>query len=138
MTWRGRCSSTLRTCCANGSLKFRRTATCNLAILGGGKIVLDITAGKATWNRYPVEPLPYATEAKLWIENQLEARKIAHDQLVGASLIVDYAVRVAPSATEGIFQTGTFEFSCTGAIMSPDREYIANLKAVKIWGLMPV
>jgi hypothetical protein len=78
----------------------------NLAILGGGRIVLDITAGKATWNRYPVEPLPYATEAKLWIENQLAARKIAHDQLVGASLIIDYGVRVAPSATEGIFQTG--------------------------------
>lgn len=110
----------------------------NLALFGGGTVVMDIWASKDTCNRYPIDPLPYAADAKTWICDQLKERNIPPEQLVGARLTVDYTVSISRKVPDIPFPVGAFDFCCTGSITSPDREYTATLNATKTWGLMQV
>ena len=55
----------------------------NLLILGGGTLVLDITGRKATINRGPVEPLPYAEWARTWLAEQMEKHNTRLRNLLG-------------------------------------------------------
>jgi hypothetical protein len=106
----------------------------NLVILGGGTLALDIIGRKATCNRYPVQPLPYSEDARGWLESQMKTRKIPTDELIGASLIVEYVVDLSRWQSDPI-PVAKFDFACTGSITSPDRQYTSVLKAEKTWGL---
>jgi hypothetical protein len=109
----------------------------NLAILGGGTLVLDIIGQKATCNRYPVDPLPYCDTARDWLFSQLQDRRIPINELSGASLAVEYSVNL--SWVPGVpYAKARFDFACTGSISSPDRQYTSVLKAQKDWGLYTV
>jgi hypothetical protein len=96
----------------------------NLVLLGGGTLALDIVTRKATCNRYPIEPLPYAADARGWLDSQMTKQNIPIEELVGASLVVEYVV--------------SLDFACTGSISSPDRLYTSALKAEKVWALYTV
>ena len=107
----------------------------NLTILGGGKLVLDITGRKATCNRYPVEPLPYSEDARIWLEAQMQKHGIPMSQLVGATLAVDYVVELSRRQDIPIMPIAKFNFNCTASIASPDRQYTSVLSAEKTWRL---
>jgi hypothetical protein len=107
----------------------------SLVLFGTGTLVLDLTAQRATWNRHPVDPLPYAEEARRWLYDQMEQRKIPVEQLVSASLVVEYVVELTRKLNYP-FPIAGFDFSCTGSIVSPDRQYTSAQKARKVWGLM--
>jgi hypothetical protein len=109
----------------------------NLVILGGGRLVLDIIGQKATCNRYPVTPLPYSEDARGWLESQMNGRKIPTDELIGASLIVEYAVDLSRKQNDPI-PVAKFDFACTASITSHDRQYTSILKAEKTWGLSTI
>ena len=106
----------------------------NLVILGGGTLVLDNIARKASCNRYPITPLPYAEDARSWIESQMKQRHIPTEELAGASLTVEYTVDLMRKQSDPI-PTAKFDFACTASIASPDRQYTAVLRAAKTWGL---
>jgi hypothetical protein len=106
----------------------------NLFLFGGGTLLLDLMARRATCNRYPIKPLPYAEDARRWIETQMVKREIPVEQLVGASLKVDYQI-VAFERTDMPYPSVTFQFACTGTIASPERVYTSELAATKRWGL---
>jgi hypothetical protein len=106
----------------------------NLVIFGGGTLVLDITGRKATLNRWPIEPLPYSEDARGWLQTQMQKRNIPTDELVVASLAVEYAVELTRKPNFPI-PSAKFQFVCTGSITSPDRQYTAALRAEKEWGL---
>jgi hypothetical protein len=108
-----------------------------LVILGGGTLVLDVMAAKATCNRYPVTPLPYSENARSWLDAQMKQRSIPDIELVGASLTVIYAVELSREPGDPI-PVATFDFSCTASIVSPDRTYNSEMKAQKRWGLATV
>lgn len=107
----------------------------NLVILGGGILILDIITGKATCNRYPVEPLPYSANARAWLKSQMEKRKIPVEELTGASLTVEYSVDLSRREPNDPIPTAKFNFSCTASITSPDRLYTSAMNAEKTWGL---
>jgi hypothetical protein len=109
----------------------------NLVLLGGGTLILDLIKRKATCNRYPVEPLPYAEDARGWLDSQMVKHKIPVEELVGASLAVEYAVEFSRKSNNP-FATAKFDFACTASIASPDRLYTSVLKAQKTWGLSTV
>ena len=109
----------------------------NLVILGSGTLVLDITGRKAAWNRYPIEPLPYSEDARVWLQTQMQDRKIPGNELVEASLLIEYVVDFTRKLNAPM-PSAKFQFACTGSIASPDRQYTAALKAEKEWGLGPV
>jgi hypothetical protein len=75
--------------------------------------VLDIIGQKATCNRYPVTPLPYSEDARGWLESQMKGRKIPTDELIGASLIVEYAVDLSRKQNDPI-PVGKFDSRCRG------------------------
>ena len=108
----------------------------NLFLFGNGTLVLDLMARRATWNRWPVSPLPYCDDARGWIESQMAKRRIPGEQLVGASLTVEYLVE--PQACKSPHPSATFDFACTALISSPDRRYTSELKVMKTWGLAQV
>jgi hypothetical protein len=109
----------------------------NLVLLGGGTLILDLMKRKATCNRYAITPLPYSEDARGWLDSQMVKRKIPIEELVGASLTVEYAVEFSPKSNIPI-PTAKFDFACTASIASPDRVYTSVLKAQKTWGLGPV
>lgn len=47
----------------------------NLYLYGGGRLVIDLMARTATCNRWPIAPLPYAEDARRWIEIQMGKHK---------------------------------------------------------------
>lgn len=106
----------------------------SLLILGGGTLELDITGQKATMNRYPVEPIPYAETARIWLNEQMAKHNIPLGELIRASLIIDYTVR-QEQKPDFPFPSAHFEFTCTGTIEASDRTYTAQLKENKTWGL---
>jgi hypothetical protein len=75
----------------------------NLVLLGGGTLVLDLVTRKAMCNRYAIEPLPYAEDARSWLDSQMVKRRIPIEELIGASLTVEYDVEFRP------------EFECSSA-----------------------
>ena len=110
----------------------------NLVLLGGGTLVLDIMVGKATCNRYPIEPLPYAADARGWLFSQMEKHKIPIEYLAGVSLAVEYVVSLSRKPELSIIPVAKFDFSCVGTISSSERVYTSVLKAEKVWGLSTV
>jgi hypothetical protein len=110
----------------------------NLALLGSGELVMDIMIGKATFNRYPIQPLPYAADARLWIEQQLEARAISPSEIVSVLLAVTYTVELQRKWQDFPILSATFEFSVKGMIGAPDRQYLSSMEAKKAWGLSQV
>jgi hypothetical protein len=110
----------------------------NLALLGGGILSLDIVTRKATCNRFPIEPLPYAADARGWLDSQMTERNIPIEELVGASLVVEYVVSLSRKPDIPVMPIANFHFACTGSISSPDRVYTSVLKAEKVWGLSTV
>jgi hypothetical protein len=110
----------------------------NLALLGGGTLVLDIMTPKATCNRYPIEPLPYAADARGWLDSQMAKQKIPIEELVGVSLTVEYVVNLSRKPDLSVTPIAKFDFSCIGSISSLDRLYTSTLKAEKVWGLSTV
>jgi len=109
----------------------------NLVLLGGGTLVLDLMTQKATCNRYPVEPLPYSEDARGWLDSQMAKCAIPVEELVGASLTVEYAVELSRKSNDPI-PIAKFDFACTASIASSDRLYTSALKAQKTWGLSTV
>jgi hypothetical protein len=107
----------------------------NLALLGGGTLVLDIMMHKAICNRYPIEPLPYSADARGWLDSQMAKRSIPLKELAGASLTVEYAVDLSRKPALPIMPIARFDFICTGSIAAPDRVYTAVLKRQTVWGL---
>jgi hypothetical protein len=65
-------------------------------------------------------------------------RNIPIEELVGASLVVEYAVTLSRKPENPVFPIAKFDFACTGSISSPDRLYTSALKAEKVWGLYTV
>jgi hypothetical protein len=110
----------------------------NLALLGGGTLVLDIMAHKASCNRYPIEPLPYSAEARNWLDSQMAKQKIPIEELVSALLTVEYAIDLSRKPDLPIMPVAKFDFVCTGSISTPDRVYTAVLKKRTVWGLSTV
>ena len=110
----------------------------NLTLLGGGMVVLDIVSGKATCNRFPIEPLPYCSDARAWLNSQMVKRKIPLVELAGASLTVEYQVQLSRKPDMPIYPVANFDFNCMGVISAPDRQYTSVLKAQKTWGLSQV
>lgn len=109
----------------------------NLALLGGGKLHLDITARRMTMDGFAENPLPYADDALRWLEGQIAKKGIPREQMVSAELEVNYTVVLTKHAHMPGF-SAAFDFSCTGSIVSPDRIYQSNLDAKQIWGLRQV
>jgi hypothetical protein len=107
----------------------------NLALFGGGTLVLDIIKHKAICNRCPIEPLPYSADALCWLDAQMAKQNIPVEELVGASLTVEYTVDLSRKPGLPVFPVARFELACTGSISAPDRVYTAVLKKQKIWGL---
>ena len=110
----------------------------NLVLLGGGTLALDIVTRKAICNRCPVEPLPYAADARGWLDSQMTKHNIPIEELVGASLVVEYVVSLSRKPENSVMPIAKFDFACTGSISSPDRVYTSVLKAEKVWGLSTV
>jgi hypothetical protein len=110
----------------------------NLVILGGGTLALDIIGRKTTCNRFPIETLPCSEDARSWLESQMKRRKFPADELIGASLIVEYVVDLSRKQSLLVMPVAKFDFACTGSITSPDRQYTSVLKAEKTWGLSTV
>src|ERR1700722_9477217 len=103
----------------------------NLALLGGGTLVLDIMAHKATCNRYPIEPLPYSADARSWVDSQMAKQNIPIEELISASLTVEYTLDISRRPDLPIFPVARFDFACTGSISSSDRVYTSVLNAQK-------
>jgi hypothetical protein len=99
---------------------------------------LDIVTRKAICNRCPVEPLPYAADARGWLDSQMTKQNIPIEELVGASLVVEYVVSLSRKPENPVMPIAKFDFACTGSISSPDRVYTSVLKAEKVWGLSTV
>jgi hypothetical protein len=110
----------------------------NLVLLGGGTLAMDIVAQKAICNRCPIEPLPYAADARTWLNSQMTKQNIPIEELVGASLVVEYVVSLSRKPENPVMPIAEFHFACTGSISSPDRVYASVLKAEKVWGLSTV
>jgi hypothetical protein len=110
----------------------------NLALLGGGELVMDVFGGKASFNRYPISPLPYASDARLWIEDQMERRSIAPSELVSASLVCMYTVELSRKWNDFPVLGAAFDFDLRAVIAAPDRQYVAAMTAAKAWGLSQV
>jgi hypothetical protein len=66
----------------------------NKALFGSGTLVMDIAMQRATFNRCPISPLPYSHDAQRWLYSQMQKRKIPIEELVRASLIVEYLVEM--------------------------------------------
>jgi hypothetical protein len=106
-----------------------------LAILGDGKLELNLSRWKATHNRAAISPLPYMNGAREWLEGRLAELEIPSGELVSAILTVDYTVYLYRRPPPIQWLNAQFDFSCTGVIRAPDREYLSNIKAKKEWGL---
>ena len=101
-----------------------------LAVLGDGKLELDLIAGKASHNRGAISPLPYMKETREWIECRLTELQIPSVELLSATLVAEYTVtlhRLPPLH----WLSAKFEFACTGIIRASDREYVSEMKANK-------
>jgi hypothetical protein len=68
----------------------------------------------------------------------MKRRKFPADELIGASLIVEYVVDLSRKQSLPVMPVAKFDFACTGSITSPDRQYTSVLKAEKTWGLSTV
>ncbi len=105
-----------------------------LAIMGHGKLVMDLVSHRAGHNRYPVSRLPYMEDARLWLQGRLWHHSIPNEQLQSAEVIVDYRVVLGRSHGDNHL-TGAFAFACLGRIGAPDRVYESTLTAEREWGL---
>jgi hypothetical protein len=94
-----------------------------MALFGGWTLVMDIAMQRATFNRCPISPLPYSHDAQSWLYSQMQKREIPIEELVQASLIVGYLVEMGRRSGMP-YPTAKVDFSCAGAIASPDRLYI--------------
>ncbi len=110
----------------------------NLVLLGGGILILDILTRKAMCNRCPVEPLPYSEDARNWLSSQMAKQNIPSEELIGATLTVEYTFDVSRKPNLPIMPVAKFDFDCAGSITSPDRAYVSVMKAQKTWGLSSV
>ncbi|KRR26865.1 hypothetical protein CQ14_32620 [Bradyrhizobium lablabi] len=109
----------------------------NLVLLGGGTLALDIVMRKATCNRCHIEPLPYAADARGWLDSQMTKQNIPIEELVGATLVVEYDVSLSRKPENPVLPMAKFHFACTGSISSPDRVYTSVLTE-KLWALHTV
>jgi len=105
----------------------------NLVIFGDGRLELEISAGIATHNRYPVRPLPYCDEMRRWLDKRLAVLQIPPAELTRAALFVDYKVKLNRRIPALI--DAEFDFVCIGIVVAPDREYTSSLTAQKSWGV---
>jgi hypothetical protein len=109
----------------------------NLAILGDGVLRLAITERNATHNGLAVEPLPFVEQSLSWIEARLAELDIPRADLQGASVTVDYKVRLSRKPGLG-FLCVDLALACSASVKAPDREYLSTLTAEKSWGLSSV
>lgn len=109
----------------------------DLAILGDGLLELFITDDRATHAGHAIEPLAFAPGWMTWAEGRLEALGIPRAELRSAVLQVDYKVALSRSPSLG-WLTARFEFQCTGIVSAVDRDYRAELRAERNWGLSQV
>jgi hypothetical protein len=110
----------------------------NLAILGDGTLVLAISEGRATHNGVAIEPLPYADEWRHWVAGRLDELRIPRGDLAAAELTVDYRVELRRSEAGLRWLAAQFDFRCSGVVAASDRDYRAELAAVKEWGFSQV
>lgn len=107
----------------------------NLALWGGGTLLLDIIGKRATFDDFPVKPLPYSAAALIWLDEQMVRRSIPREELSGAGLVVRYTVTMTLRSRGMPTPEASFSFLCVGSIVSPSRTYTSHLQAEKIWGL---
>jgi hypothetical protein len=112
----------------------------NLFLMGSGILELNIM-GEPSWFSYdgcsyPIEPLPYRSDARTWLDRRMAVHGIDASQLAGASLTVDYSLDVLPRKM--VFTVVRFDLRCIGTIDAPDRTYVAKLSAQRTWGLSTV
>lgn len=109
----------------------------NLFLLGSGILELNIMGGPSWFSydgcSYPIEPFPYCSDARTWLDRRMAVHGIDTSQLAGASLTVDCSVDVLPRKM--VFTIARFDLCCVGTIKSPDRSYTAKLSAQRTWGL---
>ena len=106
----------------------------NLAILGGGRLHLDILGGRATHNDLAIEPLPFAASWIEWAMGRMTELGIPSAELSGAALDVQYTVDLRRKPGLG-WLCADYDFSCTGSVVAPDKQYSSTLKAHREWGL---
>ena len=107
----------------------------NLALWGGGTLFLDIIGKRATFEDFPVTPLPYSVAALVWLEEQMVRMSIPREELSGAELMVRYTVTMTLRSRGMPMPEASFSFSCVGSVVSTNRTYTSNLQAEKVWGL---
>lgn len=107
-----------------------------LAVLGSGKLELDLTGGRHRHNRAPIAPLPYVEVARSWLGGRMAELDIPVEEMAAATLIVEYSVTLSRKEPL-LWLSAAFDFSCTGVIDALDRQYTSTLKSHKEWGLYP-
>jgi len=100
-----------------------------LAILGSGRLELDILAGRATHNGTGTKPLPFSASWLAWVKERMAASEIPESLLKSASLRVEYDVELSRSPM-GMLAC-QFKFACTSLVEAPDKKYTATMKAEK-------
>ena len=98
-----------------------------LAILGSGRLELDILAGRATHNGGGVKPLPFSASWLEWVKGRMAASEISDTLLKSACLTVEYDVELSRSPMGRL--ACQFKFACTSLVEAPDRKYTAAMKA---------
>lgn len=106
----------------------------HLAILGPGRLELNLTEGKAVHNDHAIEPLPFSADWNSWVGARMAELNIPADELKRASLIVNYTVELSRSRGVG-WLCATYDFECVGLVEAQDRAYTSNRKGHKEWGL---
>jgi len=89
----------------------------NLALWGGGTLFLDIIGKRATFEDFPVTPLPYSVATLVWLEEQLVRRSIPREELSGAGLMVRYTVTMILRPLGMPMPEASFSFSCFGTVV---------------------
>jgi hypothetical protein len=106
----------------------------NLAVLGNGRLELNILSGKATHNGVTIKPLAFSASWLAWVKERMAVSEIPESLLKSAALTVEYEVELSRKTGPG-WLSGQFKFACTSLVEAPDRSYTATMNAEKIWGL---
>jgi len=105
-----------------------------LAVLGNGRLELNILSGKATHNGVTIKPLAFSESWLAWAKERMAASKIPENLLKSAALTVEYQVKLSRKTGPG-WLCGQFKFACTSLVEAPDRSYTDAMNAEMMWDL---
>lgn len=105
-----------------------------LAIMGSGRLRMEILKGKATHNRLAISPLPFAAAWTDWVMGRMDSLHIPRAELMAATLVVEYTVDLYRHSAPA-WLCARYDFKCYSEVGAQDRSYSVAFAAQRDWGL---